>query len=92
MLSTARTVTKRIFTFTASWYNRRMVDELVHLLGIRKDLLAKAEVLAAVAESEAESRVALECLRLAAQCKKLDGAIEAFTNRVLESQAPQGTG
>ena len=69
-----------------------MVDKLAHLLEIRKDLLAKAEVLAAVAEGEAESSVALKCRRLASQCKQLDGAIEAFTNRVLESQAPQGTG
>jgi hypothetical protein len=69
-----------------------MVDELAHLLEIRKGLLAKAEVLAPVAECEAESSVALKCRRLAPQCKQLDFAIEAFTNRVLESQAPQGTG
>jgi len=69
-----------------------MVDELAHLLEIRKDLQAKAEVLAALAQSEAESRVASECLRLESQCRRLDGEIETFTNRILESQAPQGTG
>jgi len=69
-----------------------MVDELAHLLEIRKDLQAKAEVLAAVAESEAQSQVAAECLRLASQCRQLDGEIETFTNRILESHAPQGTG
>ena len=69
-----------------------MVDELAQLLEIRKDLQAKARVLAAVAQSEAESRVASECLRLASQCQRLDDEIETFTNRILESHAPQGTG
>jgi hypothetical protein len=69
-----------------------MVDELAHLLEIRKDLQAKAEVLAAMAQREAEARVAAACLRLASRCRQLDGEIETFTNRILESHAPQGTG
>lgn len=65
-----------------------MLHELVHLLEIRKDIRAKAEALAAVAESE--PRLARRCEVLARRCSQLDGAIEAFVTATLETQAPQG--
>ena len=68
-----------------------MLRELAHLLEIQKDIRAKADVLAAVAESESGSAVADRCERLALQCKQLDGAIEAFVTSALESQASQGS-
>jgi hypothetical protein len=66
-----------------------MLYELVHLLEIRKDIQAKAKVLAAVAESD--SRLAHRCELLARQCDQLDGAIEAFMASTLETQVPQGS-
>ena len=66
-----------------------MFHELVHLLEIRKDIQAKAKVLAAVAESDA--RLADRCELLAQQCSQLDGAIEGFLAATLETQAPQGS-
>jgi hypothetical protein len=68
-----------------------MLRELAHLLEIQKDIRAKAEVLAAVAENELGSAVADKCERLARQCKQLDGAIEAFVSNALASQVSQGT-
>ena len=68
-----------------------MVRELAHLLQIQKDIRAKAEVLAAVAENEAGSAMADRCERLALQCKQLDGAIEAFVTSALASQTSQGS-
>ena len=68
-----------------------MLRELAHLLEIQKDIRAKADVLAAVAESESGSAMADRCERLARQCKQLDGAIEAFVSNALASQASQGT-
>jgi hypothetical protein len=65
-----------------------MLHELVHLLEIRKDIQAKAKVLAAVAESE--PRLAQRCEVLARRCTQLDGAIEAFLTATLETQAPHG--
>jgi hypothetical protein len=65
-----------------------MLHELVHLLEIRKDIRAKARVLATVAESE--PHLAQRCEVLARRCKQLDGAIEAFVTATLETQAPQG--
>jgi len=67
-----------------------MLRELAHLLEIQKDIRAKAEVLAAVAETESGSAVADRCERLALQCKQLDGAIEAFVTSALTTQASQG--
>jgi hypothetical protein len=66
-----------------------MFHELVHLLEIRKDIQAKAKVLAAVAESDA--RLAHRCAQLARQCEQLDGAIEAFMASALQTQVPQGS-
>jgi hypothetical protein len=66
-----------------------MLHELVHLLEIRKDIQAKAKVLAAVAESDA--RLAHRCAQLARQCDQLDGAIEAFIASALQTQVPQGS-
>jgi hypothetical protein len=68
-----------------------MLRKLAHLLEIQKDIRAKAEVLAAVAEKESGSAVADKCERLARQCKQLDGAIEAFIINALASQTSQGT-
>jgi hypothetical protein len=68
-----------------------MLRKLAHLLEIQKDIRAKAEVLAAVAENESGSAVADKCERLARQCKQLDGAIEAFIINALASQTSQGT-
>ena len=68
-----------------------MLRELAHLLEIQKDIRAKAEVLSAVAETESGSAVADKCERLAMQCKKLDGAIEAFVSDALASQTSQGS-
>jgi hypothetical protein len=68
-----------------------MLRELAHLLEIQKDIRAKADVLAAVAESESGSAMADRCERLARQCKQLDGAIEAFVSNALASQTSQGT-
>jgi hypothetical protein len=68
-----------------------MLRELAHLLEIQKDIRAKAEVLASVAENDAGSAVADRCERLALQCKQLDGAIQAFVADALASQASQGT-
>jgi hypothetical protein len=68
-----------------------MLRELAHLLEIQKDIRAKADVLAAVAESESGSAMADKCERLARQCKQLDGAIEAFVSNALASQTSQGT-
>jgi len=68
-----------------------MLRELAHLLEIQKDIRAKAEVLSAVAETESGSAVADKCERLAMQCKKLDGAIEAFVSNALASQTSQGS-
>jgi hypothetical protein len=66
-----------------------MLHELVHLLEIRRDIQAKAKVLAAVAESDA--RLAHRCAQLARQCDQLDGAIEAFMASALQTQVPQGS-
>ena len=66
-----------------------MFHELVHLLEIRKDIQAKAKVLAAVAESDA--RLADRCELLARHCTQLDDAIEAFLAATLETPAPQGS-
>jgi hypothetical protein len=66
-----------------------MLHELVHLLEIRKDIQAKAKVLAAVAESD--SRLAHRCALLAQQCRQLDTAIDGFLAATLETQAPQGS-
>ena len=68
-----------------------MLSELAHLLEIQKDIRAKAEVLAAVAETELGSAVAERCERLALQCRQLDGAIEAFVNSALASQPSHGS-
>jgi hypothetical protein len=68
-----------------------MVRELAHLLEIQKDIRAKAQMLAVVAENEAGSAVADRCERLALQCEQLDGAIKAFVADALASQASQGT-
>jgi len=68
-----------------------MLHELAHLLEIQKDIRAKAEALSAVAESESGSAVADRCERLATQCKKLDGAIEAFVSNALACQISQGS-
>jgi hypothetical protein len=65
-----------------------MLHELVHLLEIRKDIRAKARVLAEVAE--AEPHLAQRCEVLARRCSQLDGAIEAFVTATLETQVPQG--
>jgi hypothetical protein len=64
-----------------------MLRKLAHLLEIQKDIRAKAEVLAAVAEKESGSAVADKCERLARQCKQLDGAIEAFIINALQGTA-----
>ena len=68
-----------------------MLRELAHLLEIQKDIRAKANVLASVAENEAGSSVAARCERLSLQCKQLDNAIEQFVSSALASQASQGT-
>jgi len=68
-----------------------MLRKLAHLLEIQKDIRAKAELLAAVAERESGSAMADKCDRLARRCKQLDGAIEAFVSNVLASQTSQGT-
>jgi hypothetical protein len=67
-----------------------MLHELVHLLEIRKDIQAKAKVLAAVAASD--SRLAHRCALLAKQCRQLDDAIDGFLAATLETQVPQGSG
>jgi hypothetical protein len=68
-----------------------MLRELAHLLEIQKDIRAKANVLASVAENEAGSSAADRCERLSLQCKQLDNAIEAFVSSALASQTSQGT-
>jgi hypothetical protein len=68
-----------------------MLSELTHLLEIRKDMLAKVEVLSAVAEGHSGSAVARKCEQLALQCRQLDDAIAEFVGRVLASQTPLGT-
>ena len=68
-----------------------MLRELAHLLEIQKDIRAKANVLAFVAENEAGSAVADRCKRLSLQCKQLDSAIEAFVCSALEGQTSQGS-
>jgi len=65
-----------------------MLNNLVHLLEIRRDMQTKVKVLQAAAESD--SRLAYPCELLAQRCRQLDGAIEAFVAATLESQVPQG--
>ena len=65
-----------------------MLQELAHLLEVRRDIQAKVKVLEAVAESE--PRLAHRCVLLAQRCNQLDGAIEAFATATLETQSPQG--
>lgn len=65
-----------------------MLDELVHLLKIRKDIQAKRKALEVVAETE--PHLARRCEVLAQRCKQLDGAIEAFVTATLETQVPKG--
>jgi len=65
-----------------------MLQELAHLLEIRRDIQAKTKVLEAVAESE--PHLAQRCALLVRQCDQLDGAIEAFMTATLETQVPYG--
>jgi len=68
-----------------------MLSELAHLLEIRRDMLAKVEVLSAVAEGQSGSAMARKCEQLASQCRQLDDAIAEFVGKVLASHAPLGT-
>ena len=71
-----------------AYYLWDMLQELAHLLEIRRDIQARTKVLEAVAESE--PRLAHRCVLLVQRCNQLDGAIAALAAATLETQVPQG--
>ena len=68
-----------------------MSDRLASLLKMQERLRSNSDALAAQVDQNPDDPLALQYLRLAADCANLERDIDLLTRLVLEAETPDGT-